>query len=346
MTTTTDEAGSHRKGFFVCDLQLLKAMTEVGASFEQLAAYITLARFCNNRGEVLGTKSAAGVQAVQQYSGMSRARADAALRWLRTAVHPDTGTPFVLDANEQGRPRTAPRFNLHGVEQDRLVPLPNQLVARRTDEGGPSPGLLQRLSDSSRPIYVGGGFVATASEVRLAALLLLVQLYELLDIERLGGSTPEHFDFGSTSVSDYDDMQIVAVRLGANREPAFGREEHLRRAAHHVLRATGAVRLNLAVVDPDGEVAYVLAAFGPHPDWVPQACYRIRGKTYSPDDWAADGTWIGGGALEYAAPLLDGQRAVLVPCPGLLPLTPTLLVQTQSFRERTSRRIDDIVSDL
>jgi hypothetical protein len=182
--------------------------------------------------------------------------------------------------------------------------------------------------------------------VRRAALLLLLQLYEFLDVERLGGASPEHFDFGTTRLAEGDDMEMVSVKLAADIAPASGREDHLRRAAHQVLRATGAVRLSLAICDPDGEVAYALAVFGAAPDWVPQACYRIRNKAHSPEDWAPDGTWRGPGGFEYAAPLLHGQRAVLVPCPTLLPLTPSLHGQTQSFHERTSRRIDDMVSNL
>jgi hypothetical protein len=144
--------------------------------------------------------------------------------------------------------------------------------------------------------------------------------------------------FGWASVGASVDglFQIKVALLDVRADP-----ESITVAATDVLRKIGAVRLHLAVVDPDGEVAYSLAVFGPEVDWMPQA-FKHFDATEAADVWdRATGDWVRPEGFAYYAPLADGQSVEVIACPSLLPLTGAVEAQKLAYQYRTRLRIEE-----
>jgi hypothetical protein len=118
-------------------------------------------------------------------------------------------------------------------------------------------------------------------------------------------------------------------------------------AAKRVLRRVGAVRLFLAVVEQDGEVAYQIAVFGNKPTWMPEAFKDFQRELVANNSelWDFEGCWVGHREFAYDAPLRPGQSAVVIACPTLLAQTAEHEAQKAAFAYRASLRIEDALLD-
>ena len=336
MLIDCETAPSGRGNFFLLDPAMIDAARGSGASFDVIAAYLVLARFTSGKGEQAGVATAAGALAIQRYAGMSQARARAAVDWLVSTENTMSSKPFVTRGGT-GAPRSRPHLRLEGIDPERAIALPNRFIGTRYIPGAPSDGLLARIIDSSRAVRIGGASVP-ADQVRITALTLLLSMYENIDVHRLAGVPPALARFGRASVAASVDgiFQINVAFQDARIEP-----DSITAAATNVLRKIGAVRLHLAVVDADGEVAYSLAVFGPEVDWMPQG-FKSFDDTETDDFWdKATGAWIGAVGLAYYAPLEDGQSVEVIACPSLLPLTEEVKAQKLAYQHRTRLRIEE-----